>query len=89
MERPPSTPNGYERKITKVREQEITATTAEPIQMRSTGYQNRANNKPGRCGKHYGSMKSNGEIPIIVYQKYTITIKIMVGYSRYKVTHEK
>ena len=89
MGRPPGTSNGYERKITKVREQEITATTAEPIQMRSTGYQNRANNKPGRCGKHYGSMKSNGEIPRIVYQKYTIASKRMVGYLRDKVTHEK
>ena len=53
----PDTPNGYERKMTNIRGQETTATTAEPMQMHSTIDHNESNTRPGICEKYHGSIK--------------------------------
>ena len=57
---PPSTPNGYDRKIPKGRRQDTTTITDKPMQIISNTHYIEANKSPDGCGKHHGSIKPHG-----------------------------
>ena len=68
---PPSTSNKDKRKITKRRGKATTSTTSVPLMMLGTSNYKEENKRPGRGGKHNGSINTREKFSRIMYKQHT------------------